>query len=184
MNIKYKREIFSIFLTLIILLLFLMPGLSFNYYSYFTFPIYIKNIIAILFFIIIIILKDEKKINMIVFLDRFNKKELYYSYTHYGIIFTLFILMNYLNYLNILILMIIILLEVLIMITLYYMAFNKKLTRDINMYIKVKEVIYICLMLILFLNNYPFEIYNIPMNNILAILYIVVQFNILYKLNK
>lgn len=182
--LNFKSEILISIITLAILSLFILPIFNFNYFSYFNYFLPIRNIVATILFILLMVLKNTRKVNMIVLLSRFEIRELVFSYSYYLSTTLLFLLIIYLKYLNFMLISVIICLEIAIIITNYYAAYSMQVTRDITKYIKVKEVTYTLMMTVIFLNNFPFEIYGIPMNIILVIIYAIIQVNIIYKLLK
>lgn len=167
---------------LTILIIFLLGTSTFNFETikYYNYQININIILSSIFFLGIIALKNTNKIKMYIILNRFTLNNLIIIITYNISTISLLTLMILIGNINSLIGIIIIGLEVTILIINFYINFNNKISRDIISVVLFKEIHYTILMMCLILNNFPFEILNIPMTVILSSTYIIVQGNLIY----
>ncbi len=78
--------------------------------------------------------------------------------------------------------MIIISLELVIVLSKFYVNYNQEFSRGILKYWKLKEIHLMLMFFLLILNNMPFEMYGLPIVEIVVITYIIIQANLIYKI--
>lgn len=144
----------------------------------------ILTISVVLLYLISIFLTNKNKTKLIIKLQKFTKNELNIMISYYSEIFILLVLNIYLANINILLGIIIMFLELIIFITIIYKNYNKTMTRDIFRFWQIKENMYRVMTILLLLDNMPFSEYNIPMDSLFIIGYIVININLLFKLTE
>ncbi len=178
----YLAEILSLLLLIMIILLLTTSIFNFEIFYYFNNYISVKNILATILFLIIVVLKNDKKINMIIIYDNFKIKELIYSTEYFGILMSLLILNIYIGNLYFILGLTIVFLEIFIIFSLFYKNSIKEINRNVLKIWKLKDLAFVILMFFLLLDNYPFEIINFPMTTILTFSYLLININTIYKI--
>ncbi|MFV0289136.1 MAG: hypothetical protein ACK5HR_06790 [Mycoplasmatales bacterium] len=178
----YKIEIISIILLILIIMLLTTSILSLDTYIYFNNYISENNIIAVVLLLFMFFLKDSKKINIFLMQSTIAKNTLIYEVVYYTNIFSLLLLNIYIDNLGFLIGLTIFVTELFLLLSIKYKQSKNEINREFLKLWQYKEIHYVIMMALLLLQNYPFEMYNIPLSTILATLYIVVNLNIVYKI--
>lgn len=179
-EIPNLTEYIIIAITIFILLLLGTGIFNFKTINYYNYQINLEIILSVAGFLIISTLKNINKIKMITILNRFNQNTLTIMIAYQVSAITLFLLMILLGNISSIVGIIIVILEITLIIAKFYANMNSQIDRGIIKMVLAKEFHYMILMVCLLLNNFPFELVNIPMTVILSASYIVVQTNLVY----
>lgn len=179
---KNINETISLIITFIIILILGTGFFELGSFNFFTYTISVNNIAAVLLFMIQLIIRNNKKTNIIIEIKRFSKDELFYMISYYLQIFLYFVLFVSIGSIKLLFGIVIISLELIIILSKFYVNYNQEFTRDILTYWRIKEIHLSILFFLLMLNNMPFEIYGLPVLEIIVITYIFMQANLIYKI--
>ncbi len=179
---KNIKEGIDLLITLLIVLLLGTSLFELGSLNLFNYNININNIVAAGLLVLYLLVKNSKKTNMIVELQRFSLDELFYMIVYYIHNFSLIILFITIGSLNFLLGMIIVSLELVIVLSKFYVNYNQEFSRGILKYWKLKEIHLMLMFFLLILNNMPFEMYGLPIIEIVVITYIIIQANLIYKI--
>ncbi len=179
-TLQFKNEIFTWFLLILIYIICLNPNLI-NIYLFDPIKIPLSSIIVGTLFVIMFVFRNFRKIGVIFVLNNFEIREFIYIFTYYGITFSILLLILELKYLNFIFILIMLLFELSVLISNYYAVYRNSFEKNTLIYVRLKEITFVCLILLLIFENMPFASLNIPMNYIIASAYIIIQGNIVYK---
>ncbi len=176
------NEGLDLLITIFIILLLGTSLFELGDINVFNYSLSINNILAAGLLIFYLFIRNNKKTNMIVELQRFSKDELFYMIVYYIHDFSLIILFISIGSLNFLLGIVIVSLELVIILSKFYVNYNQEFSRDILKFWRLKEIHLVIMFFLLILNNMPFEMYGLPIVEIVVITYVILQANLIYKI--
>ncbi len=176
------NEGLDLLITILILLLLGTSLFELGTVSILNYNLGVNNILAAGLLVFYLFIRNSKKTNMIIELQRFSKDELFYMIVYYIHNFSLIILFITIGSLNFLLGIVMVCLELVILLSKFYANYNQEFSRDILKYWKLKEIHLVLMFFLLILNNMPFEMYGLPIIEIVVVAYVIFQANLIYKI--
>lgn len=183
-----KKELIN---TLFILTLNVITILLLAYENVFSNTIAVGNayityntILAIMLFIVLVVVKSNLKVALITNISRlsFERTMTLFVFVFFYISFlTVFIFTQQLTFI---IGVALITFEIIFILTMLLVSANSLPISLSNQYMKLKEILFVVLVMDLILKNQPFELFSVPMDIILIAAYTTLSVYIVYKIIK
>lgn len=179
---EYIKDLLVLVITMLIMILVISTSLFPGIISVGSYYISHSSILAAILFLVLMILKSNEKIALVQDVQRIDTQRLItllvYKFTYLALIFTFI----HTNQISFFIGLLIIFIEF-VMSSLNMIIAVKKIQYTGSKFIlSIRDYIFNILILVLILNNMPFELYSIPIDLIAISLYVTILLYITYSL--